>query len=221
MIFYDAVKNDNRLFFDYFWDILKRKQVFLDLLLIDDPIKPKTLKALLLILDIEVCFVINAMFINEEYVSKLFRSTKEETFLSFVPRSINRMVYSIIASLIIAYIVGCLFIEEGRLKSIFKYEKNNTYALKYEISLVMKEMKWRYNIFIILTVAASTYSWFYLSCFNNIYPHMKVEWIKSSILIILLLYIIAIIVTLVETLLRFVSFEIKSEKMYKASLWLA
>jgi hypothetical protein len=221
MIFYDAAKKDNRLFFDYFWDKLKRKQVFLDLLLIDDPIKPKTLKALLLILDIEVCFVINAMFINEEYVSKLFRSTKEETFLSFVPRSINRMVYSIIASLIIAYIVGCLFIEERRLKSIFRYEKSNTYALKYEISLVMKEMKWRYNIFIILTVAASAYSWFYLSCFNNIYPHMKVEWIKSSILIILLLYIIAIIVTLVETLLRFVSFEIKSEKMYKASLWLA
>ena len=117
MIFYDAVKNDNRLFFDYFWDILKRKQVFLDLLLIDDPIKPKTLKALLLILDIEVCFVINAMFINEEYVSKLFRSTKEETFLSFVPRSINRMAYSIIASLIIALIVDCLFIEEGRLKN--------------------------------------------------------------------------------------------------------
>ena len=50
---------------------------------------------------------------------------------------------------------------------------------------------------------------------------MKIEWIKSSIFIILLVHLISVIVTLVETLLRFVSFEIKSEKMYKASLWLA
>ena len=50
---------------------------------------------------------------------------------------------------------------------------------------------------------------------------MKVEWMKSSFLIILLVHLISVIVTIVESLLRFISFEIKSEKMYKASLWLA
>ena len=85
----------------------------------------------------------------------------------------------------------------------------------------MKEMKWRYNIFIILTAVASVYSWYYHSCFNNIYPHTKIEWIKSSSLIILLIHLISIIVILIETLLRFISFEIKNEKMYKASLWLS
>ena len=81
-------------------------------------------------------------------------------------------------------------------------------------------MKWRYNIFIIFTAVISAFSWFYISCFNNVYPHMKIEWIKSSIFIILLVHIYTILDTLVETLLRFISFEIKSEKMYKASLWL-
>ena len=132
-----------------------------------------------------------------------------------------RFVYSIIASYIVSYIVGCLFIEERRLKSIFKYEKNNVYVLKYEVSIVMKEMKWRYNIFMGLTAIGSIYSWYYLSCFNNIYPHTKEEWIKSSFLIIIFLYIISVIVTILETFLRFMSFEIKSEKMYKASLWIA
>ena len=220
MRFNEALVNDKRLFFDYLWDKLKRKQSFLELLLVDDPIKPKTLKVLLLILDIEVCFVINAMFINEEYVSKLFRSTEEENFFSFLPRSINRFIYSIIASLLVSYMIGCIFIEERRLKSIFRYEHNNVYAIKYEINSVMKEMKWRYNIFIIITAVISLFSWYYISCFNNIYPHMKVEWIKSSVFIILLVHIIYIIVTLVETLLRFISFEIKSEKLYKASQWL-
>ena len=221
MRFNDALVKDKRLFFDYFCDKLKRKQIILSLILINDPIKPKTIKLLILILDIEICFVINAMFINEDYISKIFRSTKEENFISFLPRSINRIIYTIIVSIVFSYIIGCLFIHEKRLKSIFKYEQKNPNAIKYEITLVMKEMKWRYNIFIILTVVASLYSWYYLSCFNNIYPHTKIEWIKSSILIILLIHIISIIVILAETLLRFISFEIKSEKMYKASLWLA
>ena len=220
MLFNDALLKDKRLFFEYFCDKLKKKQVILELFLVDDPIKPKTLKLLLLILDLEVCFVINGMFINEDYISKLFHSTKEENFISFLPRSINRSFYTIIASIIISYIVGCFFVQERRLKSIFKYERNNVYAIKYEVCLVMKEMKWRYNIFILLTAVISAFSWYYISCFNNVYPHMKIEWIKSSIFIILLVHILSILVTLAETLLRFISFEIKSEKMYKASLWL-
>ena len=220
MRFNDALVNDKRLFFDYFCDKLKRKLLILEILLIDDPIKPKTLKVLFLILNIEVCFVINAMFINENYVSKLFRSTTKDNFFSFLPRSINRCIYSIAVSLIISYIIGCLFIEERRLKSIFRYEHNNVYAIKYEINSVMKEMKWRNNIFIIITAVISLFSWYYISCFNNVYPHMKIEWIKSSVFIMLILNFILIIVRIEEALLRFISFEIKSEKLYKASQWL-
>ena len=220
MRFNDALINDKRLFFDFFCDKLKRKQVILEIFFVNDPIKPRTLKILLLILDIEVCFVVNGMFINEDYISKLFHSTEKENFISFLPRSIDRCIYTIIASVLISYIMGCFFVEERRLKSIFKYERNNYNAIKYEVSLVMNEMKWRYNIFILVTLVNSIFSWYYISCFNNIYPHMKIEWIKSSVLIILLVHLLYIIVTLVGTVLRFVSFEIKSEKMYKASLWL-
>ena len=221
MRFYDAMKNDKRLFFDYFCDEFKKKEVFLELILIKEPLKPRTLKILMLILDIEVCFVVNAMFINEDYISKLFHSDKEENFISFLPRAIDRSIFTIIACFIISYFVECLFIEERRIKNILKYKKNNIQEMKYEISLIMKELKWRYNIFIILTLVISFFSWFYISCFNNIYPHTKLEWIKSSILIIIFIYIFFIIITLIETLLRFISFEIKSERMYRASLWLS
>ena len=84
----------------------------------------------------------------------------------------------------------------------------------------MKQIKIRFNIFNIIAVALSVFSWYYISCFNNIYPHMKMEWIKSSLLIIILIHIFSILVILVETLLRFISFEIKSERMYRASLFL-
>ena len=84
----------------------------------------------------------------------------------------------------------------------------------------MKEIKIRYNIFIIIVTIFSLFSWFYISCFNNIYPHTKIEWIKSSIFSYLLIQLLSIIIILIETLLRFISFEIKSERMYRLSLWL-
>ena len=220
MHFHEVIKNDTRLFFDYFCDKLKNKQVFLELFCVKDPLKPVAIKLLLLILDLEICFVVNAMFINEDYVSDLFHSKKEETFISFIPRSINRCIYTIFAKACINYFIGCLFVEERKIKNVFRKEKNDLSNLKYQIGIIMKEIKIRYNIFIIIAGAFSIFSWYYISCFNNIYPHMRIEWIKSSLLIIILIYVLSILVILVETILRFISFEFKSEKIYKASLWI-
>jgi hypothetical protein len=220
MHFHEVIKNDTRLFFDYFCDKLKHKQVFLELFCVKDPLKPVAIKLLLLILNLEICFVVNAMFINEDYVSELFHSTKKETFISFVPRSIDRCIFTIFAKVCINYFIECLFVEERKIKNIFRKEKNDLQNLKYQIGIIMKEIKIRYNIFIIIAGVYSIFSWYYISCFNNIYPHMRIEWIKSSLLIIILIYILSIFVILVETVLRFISFEFKSEKIYRASLFI-
>jgi len=220
MHFHEVAIIDKRLFFDYFCDKLKKKQLILQLFFINSPLKPLTIKILLLILDIELCFVVNAMFINEDYVSDLFHSKKKETFISFIPRSINRFIYTIFASVVTNYFIRCLFVEENKIKGVLKREKRNINNLKYQINILMKEIKIRYNIFNIIVIVFSAFSWFYISCFNNIYPHMKGEWIKSSFFIIIVIHILSIIVIVIETLLRFISFEIKSERMYRASLWL-
>ena len=220
MNFHDVSLSDKRLFFDYLCDKMKKKQVILELFYIKDQLKPITIKILLIILDIEICFVVNAMFINEDYISDLFHSKKEENFISFLPRSINRCLYTIFSSIVVNYFIRCLFVEESQIKGVLRRDKNDITNMKLEINKIMKEIKIRYNIFIIMVTIFSLFSWFYLSCFNNIYPHTKIEWIKSSIFSYLLIQLLSIIVILIETLLRFISFEIKSERMYRLSLWL-
>ncbi len=220
MNFHDVSLSDKRLFFDYLCDKMKKKQVILELFYIKNQLKPITIKILLIILDIEICFVVNAMFINEDYISDLFHSKKEENFISFLPRSINRCLYKISSSIVVNYFMRCLFVEESQIKGVLRREKNDITNMKLEINKIMKEIKIRYNIFIIMVTIFSLFSWFYISCFNNIYPHTKIEWIKSSIFSYLLIQLLSIIVILIETLLRFISFEIKSERMYRLSLWL-
>ena len=54
-----------------------------------------------------------------------------------------------------------------------------------------------------------------MSCFNNVYPGVKIEWIKSSFTIIIIMNIISIILVFLEALLRILSFKFKSEKLFK------
>ena len=90
--------------------------------------------------------------------------------------------------------------------------------MKYEISKVVKIIKKRNILFIISIFIISIFILYYIFCFNNIYPHMKMEWIKSSIIIIIIMQILYVLECLLETILRFISFKLKSERIYKISL---
>ena len=83
--------------------------------------------------------------------------------------------------------------------------------------MLIKELKKRYLAFIIIVFVIILISFFYLLCFNYVYPYTQMEWIKTSIMVIILRQILSCLIILLEAILRFLSFKIKSEKMYKFS----
>ena len=217
----NAVKRDLRKFYQYFCDKLKNKLIVISGFLINEPLKPKTIKILLFILDIKLYLFVNALFFNEEYISEIFNSTEEEKLFTFIPRSYSRFFYTTLVGILVNYIIDCFFIEEKKIKGIFKREKNDIIVLKYEISKINSIIKNRYISFIIFSFFISLLIIYYIFCFNSIYPHMKNEWIKSSILIIIIMQIVYILKILLETIIRFISFKLKSERIYKISLILS
>ena len=211
----DAIKLDKRTFCEYFIEKLKQKQIIMDTFFNKENLIPMAIKIILLALNIDLYFVINGFFFNEEYLSELFNSDEEETFFSFIPRSITRFFYTTAVGIIISVIIDCIFIEENKIRRIFLREKDDIMQLKYEISVVAKSIKKRYTIFIFLCLFISIISWYYISCFNNTYPYVKMEWIKSSIAIIIIMNILSIIVALLDSIFRSLSFHYKSETLYK------
>ena len=109
--------------------------------------------------------------------------------------------------------------KKKKIKGILRREKNSILILKYEIVQVIKNIYKRYNYFIAISFIITILTWYYIFCFNNIYPHMKIEWIKSSFVIIIIMQILSILIILVETIIRFLGFKCKSEKIYKISLF--
>ena len=217
----DAIKLDKRNFFNFFCDRIKKKQMIVDTFCNKSNIIPISIKIILLLLNINLYFVINGLFYSEEYIFKLYHLEEEDTFFSFFPRSINRFFYATLVSTIVGIILDCIFIEENKVKRILIRNKDDLLQLRYEISLIVKSIKTRYIIFINICFFISIISWYYVSCFNNVYKSVKIEWIKSSITLILIMQNISILLALLEALLREISFKFKSEKIYKLRQFLS
>ena len=218
----DAIKLDKRNFFEYFIFRLKKKQIIMEVFFYKENLKPMSIKVILLLLNINLYFVINGLFFNETYIGKIYNANDdEENFFSYLSRSFNNFIYGTLVSFIINVIIDCIFIEEKKIKRIFLREKDDELQLKYEISINMSSIKKRYIGFIYICLFICIISWYYLICFNYVYPGVKLEWIKSSFTIIIIMQTLSVLVILLEAILRSISFQCKSEKIYKVKQLIA
>ena len=219
--FDDVIDKEQRTFGSYFCEKLKNNQIFINAFYINETLRPKSLKILVLIMTIELYFVINAFFYNENYLTDLFYSTEEEKFYSFIPRRFNEFIYTSAVSSIISYFVGYVFIDEDKIKKIFRRNKEGDIKLKYEISMIIKDIQYKFNTIISFSLGLTVFCFVYISCLNNVYPNIKNEWIKSSLFILFLMQIINFSFTLIECSLRYISIKCNSEKIFKLSQMLA
>ena len=208
---------DNRSFWRMFLDKLILNQKIIDLIANNNWIIPKSIRVIFLIVMIDLYFVVNALFYNEDYIRDLYYSDEEETFFSFVSRSLNRIIYTFLVNWVLDFIISLLFPSENKIKKIIIRKKNNIKEMKNKIFISIKNIINNYWIFIIISYILTVFSLYYISCFNNVYPYLKIEWIKSSIFIFIVTQLIIIIVCFFFSLLRFISIKCKNEKMYKIS----
>ena len=212
----DVIDDDKRTFCQYYWGKIKKNQMFINSFFITELIKPKSIKIIVFILNIDLYFLINGLFLSDSYISEIFNSKEEEEFFSFVPRSINRFTYSTLVGHIIKYIIQCFFIEEIKIKKILlKQEK--FIITRYAIFELMKSMFKKIKILTIIDCIIILFSWYYISCLNNVYPHIIKEWFVSSLFLIIIIEILPFIVSFLETCIRYTSIKFESEKLFKLS----
>ena len=219
--FDDVLDKEKRKFCEYFLENFKNNQIFINAFCISEIFKPKTLKILILIMTIELYFVINALFYNEEYLSELFNSNKKDSFFSFITRRFNQFIYTSFVNGVISYLIGYFFIEEEKLKRIITRNKDSRTKMMHAFSSLTKDIKQRFTILICVSIFLSIICFIYISCFNIVYPYIRVEWIKSSVFILILMQIINFLISFLHSSLRYLGIKYNSEKIFRLSVWLA
>ena len=197
---------------------MKNGIIYINILFVYEPIKPTTIKILLILINTDLYFLIDCIFINEDYISEKYHSTEKSSFFDYIKRTYNNIGYTAMVTVVIKVIINCFFFEEKKIKRLFIREKDSKLNIKFESMIILQEIKSRCFSFFITSFVISIISWYYITCFNNVYPNMVKEWIKSSITILIIMNIILyIILSLCESILRFLSFKCKSEKLFKIS----
>ena len=214
----DAVVLDKRKFSEHFLECLKEKQIIAHTFLADDILKPRTMKIIVLILIVILCFVVNGLFFSQSVISELYEiDENEENFFSYFPRCITRIIYCTLVGILIGIFTDFFFIQENKLKGILIREKEDKKIFKEKIIELINDFKKRNIIFIITSSIILVFSFFHSLCFNYVYSYSQIEWIKPSITIVIIMQLLSIIKCLLESGLRFLSFKLKSEKIYKIS----
>ena len=216
--FLDVLDKEKRTFCEYFIEKYKNNQIILNTFCVHEIFKPRTIKIIFFILTIELYLVVNALFYNEEYLSDLFNSNKKENFFSFVPRRISHFIYASEVNMIISFLIGLFYTEEDKLKRIFVRFYNDSLKIKHELVVTIKEIERRFKMFIIVSLVLSIFSFVYISCFNIVYPYIRIEWIVSSIFIFIVMQLVHMLIVFFECCLRFLAIQCNSEKLFKLSL---
>ena len=214
----DAFVFDKRTFLKHFSECLKEKQIIAHTFIAKDELKPRTMKIIVFILNMLLYFVVNGLLFSESVITELYELDEEkETFFSYFLRSIERIIYSTLVSIVINIITDFFFVKEERLKKIYKREKLVPNNLKQLVTQFINDIAKRNIFFIIISSILLLFSFFYLLCFNYVYPYSQIEWIKSSITIVILMQFLSFFKCFCESGLRILSFKTESEKLFKIS----
>ena len=212
----DILEKDKRKFCQYLKEKIIANQIIINVFCSEEPLKPMSIKILLLVLQIDLYFLINGLFYDEEYASNIFHLEKD-SFYDAMGRFFGNLVYAALVGIIINYIIEWFFIEESQVKKIYKKKKGNISILKSEIIRIILKIKIRYIFFIVITFLITIFTLIHISCFNIVYSHLKWEWMIFSIIIIVFMQIFSVLICLIHTILRYTSLKCNSEKIYKIS----
>ena len=213
----EAIRKDHRKYCNSYYDKLKNDQIIINTFISDDPIRPRAIKIIFLILQFIIYLFINGLFYDEEYISTIYH-LKKDTFITMAERFVDNLIYIAFAGIIINYIIEFFFIEEKKIRKILKMEKNDVMKLKFEMIKILKSIKKRYLIFIIISFIISFIALIHIICFNIVYKHTMLEWIIFSVIIIASIQIGSFLICLLQTIIRFISFKCKSERLFKLSI---
>ena len=92
-------------------------------------------------LKVDIYFVSNGLFYNEEYISELFYSTQKENFFSFLTRSVNRIFYCSLVGIVIDFLLDWFFQKSNQIKYLIQTAKLDMILFRNSLFDYMKSIK--------------------------------------------------------------------------------
>ena len=171
-----AIIIDKRTFFQYYFSLLKKKQLILFAFLPSNDYNLVVIKIALLLLSFSLYFTVNGFFFSDATMNKINEDKGAFNILFQIPQ----ILYSSVISAVINVILKQLSLSEKQILTI-KQEKNFSVAQK-KSNQIRKYIKIKLALFFILSLLLIFFFWYFTSSFCAVYKNTQMILIKDTLI---------------------------------------
>ena len=170
----DALKYDKRNYSQYYMALIKYKQLIIFTFYTYQDYNSKTIKIYLFFFLLAFNLTINALFLYDSTMHKIYIDQGKFDFIYNLPK----MILSSLISSIIKIIINYLSLTE---KSILGLKKDLN-EIKNNLTKLFEFFIVKFIILFALAFAFLLFFWFYISCFCYVYNNTQIHLIKDTLI---------------------------------------
>ena len=171
-----AIEIDKRTFFQYYWSLLKKKNLILFTFLPAKDYNLITIKLSLFLISISLYFTMNGFFFNDETMHKIYEDNGAFNLID----QIAQILYSTVIMIVINTILKLVSLSERKILDIKKI-KVMSKAIQ-ESKVINRCIKIQFIIFFILSTLLLFFSWYFISCFCIVYNNTQTILITDTLI---------------------------------------
>ena len=209
-----ALEKDKRKFFQYYFSLIKRKNIIIFCFFPNRDYNIRFIKAYMFFFYCLIFLTINTFFIDESIIHTIYIDHGKYNFKA----NITRIIYSLIISKTIITGVNFLALTDVDIIQIKLIKKKERIGFFY--MWFLKKIFIKYIIFAFVNICIFVFSWIYLSCFCGVLKHSFIYLLINTIICIIAASLYPFIFCFIPTLLRYYALRdlaMDRERIFKIS----
>ena len=171
-----ALNIDKRTYIQYYWSLLKKKQLILFTFLPSNDYNLISIKISLFLFSFGLYFTINGFFFTDKTMHNVYKNNGKLDIIYQIPQ----ISYSSIITSVLNKILRILSLSE---KSILDLKKSKSVSMCIKNSKnIEKSLKIKFIIFFILSFFLILFFWYFISCFCAVYKNTQIILIKDTLI---------------------------------------
>ena len=201
-----AIKYDERTFSQYYWSLIKKKQLIIFTFLSNNDYNILLIKIDLFLVIFSSYFTINGFFFNDETMHKVYINNGNFSILYQIPQ----LIFTSAISIILNISLKILALSEN---DILELKTEKELKKMTEKSKVMKKfIKIKFILFFIISIIILGFFWYFISCFCGIFINSQILLIKDTLSSFLITLIYPFGLNLIPAIFRIIALRDKQKK---------
>ena len=175
MNYENALENDKRTYWQYYWSLLKKKQIIILTFVSNEDYNVFTLKFSLFILSLALYFSINTLFFKDSTMHQIFTEKGRYNLIYQIPQ----ILYSTLISSVMSFVLKKLSLSQNELIAIKKeFDQEKAKKLAKKSKKFMRIKLYSFFSFGLLLLLFFSY---YISAFAAVYKNTQLHLIKDTL----------------------------------------